>query len=194
MFGKAGSMIGFRLFSLNGEIGDVEEFIFDEFRWNVSHLVVTTGRWHSGHQVWIPACSLGRVNRGKQTIRVDLTSSQIMALLAMKSRDPLVCGTRSLQGIGVHATDGRIGRVEDFIINDETWSVCYLLMALRGWLPGRKVLIPLDQIKSVSAHDAKILLFPDRATVRLARPYREESADIEGFGAGLHGRQQGLGS
>ena len=37
--------------------------------------------------------------------------------------------------------DGEIGHVEDFIIDDETWAIRYLIIDTRNWWPGKKVLI-----------------------------------------------------
>lgn len=41
----------------------------------------------------------------------------------------------------IHASDGRIGHVEDFILEDENWRIRYLVVDTRNWLPGRKVLV-----------------------------------------------------
>ena len=44
-------------------------------------------------------------------------------------------------GYHIDATDGEIGHVEDFIIDDETWEIRYMVVDARNWLPGKKVLI-----------------------------------------------------
>ncbi len=44
-------------------------------------------------------------------------------------------------GYHLQATDGRIGHVADFIMDDETWTIRYLVADTRDWLPGRKVLV-----------------------------------------------------
>ena len=47
-----------------------------------------------------------------------------------------------VQGYGIEASDGDIGHVEDFIVDDETWRVRYVAVDTRNWLPGgKKVLI-----------------------------------------------------
>ncbi len=50
--------------------------------------------------------------------------------------------TEEVIGYHIQATDGEIGHVEDFIIDDDTWTIRYLVIDTRNWLPGRKVLIP----------------------------------------------------
>lgn len=47
----------------------------------------------------------------------------------------------SLIGYSMQATDGKIGEVEDFYFDDETWTIRYLIVKTGGWFSGRKVLI-----------------------------------------------------
>jgi hypothetical protein len=47
----------------------------------------------------------------------------------------------NVAGYYIEATDGEIGHVEDFIIDDETWEIRYMVVDIRNWLPGKKVLI-----------------------------------------------------
>jgi hypothetical protein len=59
---------------------------------------------------------------------------------------------RSIQEVasyGIHATDGDIGSVHDFIVDDRSWSLRYLVVDTRDWLPGRKVLIAIDWIDQI---------------------------------------------
>jgi uncharacterized protein YrrD len=47
---------------------------------------------------------------------------------------------RNLEGYSVGATDGIIGKVEDFYFDDEAWVIRYAVVNTRAWL-GREVLI-----------------------------------------------------
>ena len=60
------------------------------------------------------------------------------------AEDPQGSNLRSIKevtGYRIDASDGDIGHVEDFIIDDTMWSIRYLVVDTRNWLPGRKVLI-----------------------------------------------------
>jgi len=46
----------------------------------------------------------------------------------------------------MEATDGEIGKVEEFYFDDETWTIRYLVLKTENWLTGRKVLIPPDAL------------------------------------------------
>jgi hypothetical protein len=47
----------------------------------------------------------------------------------------------SFYGYGVKATDGEIGTVHEFLFEDNTWAVKYVVVKTGSWLTGRKVLI-----------------------------------------------------
>jgi sporulation protein YlmC with PRC-barrel domain len=48
---------------------------------------------------------------------------------------------KNLEGFAVCASDGTIGHVTDFYIDDKTWAVRYLIVDTGSWLSSRKVLI-----------------------------------------------------
>ena len=64
---------GYKLHSLDGEIGKVKEFYFDDHHWTVRYLVADTGNWLTGRQVLISPYALAAVNKEEQYIAIDLT-------------------------------------------------------------------------------------------------------------------------
>jgi hypothetical protein len=46
-----------------------------------------------------------------------------------------------LENYAIGATDGSIGRVEDFYFDDDAWVIRYLVVKTDAWLAGRRVLI-----------------------------------------------------
>ena len=48
---------------------------------------------------------------------------------------------KDLRGYAIRATDGVIGKVDDFYFDDEDWGIRYLVVDTGSWLSGRKVLI-----------------------------------------------------
>jgi hypothetical protein len=49
--------------------------------------------------------------------------------------------TKELETYSIQATDGAIGTIKDFYFDDEAWTVRYLVVDTRVWLPDRRVLI-----------------------------------------------------
>ena len=46
-----------------------------------------------------------------------------------------------VRGYHVHAKDGDLGHVADFLIDDGIWEIRYLVVDTGKWLPGKKVLL-----------------------------------------------------
>lgn len=78
-----------------------------------------------------------------------IAESEYMGLDDEKNGDPHLRSTKIVEKYHVQATDGRIGHVDDFIIDDETWAIKYIIVNTHDWLPGKRVLIPLKWIKEL---------------------------------------------
>lgn len=48
---------------------------------------------------------------------------------------------KEMEGYAVAATDGVLGHVKDFFLDDEQWVIRYLVVDTGGWLSSRKVLV-----------------------------------------------------
>ena len=89
MLNKAKTLKGYKLDSLDGEIGKVKEFYFDDQHWAVRYLVADTGNWLTGRQVLISPYALGAVNQEEQHISIDLTKKQIEDSPSLDSDKPV---------------------------------------------------------------------------------------------------------
>lgn len=83
--------------------------------------------------------------------------------------------TDSVCGHSIEATDGEIGHVDDFIIDDETWEIRYLVVATRNWWPGKKVLISPHWIDRVSWREKKVFINLSREAIKQSPEYTEQS-------------------
>jgi hypothetical protein len=63
--------------------------------------------------------------------------------------DPHLRSMASVQGYHIHATDGAIGHVENFLLDDVTWSIRYLIVDTRNWWFGAHVLVSPFAVASV---------------------------------------------
>ena len=85
--------------------------------------------------------------------------------------NPHLRGVREVRGYRIHATDGDIGHVDDFIVDDERWKFRYVVVDTKSWLPGGEVLLACDWIEKVSWDDAKVLVRHSRDEVRNSPKY-----------------------
>jgi PRC-barrel domain len=84
--------------------------------------------------------------------------------------------TSYMRGFHVHATDGGIGHVIEFLV-DESWFVRYVVVDTSNWIGGKNVIIPSSAIEKVDSPDKKLLLRLTRAEVQ-GSPL-VDTADIE---------------
>jgi uncharacterized protein YrrD len=66
--------------------------------------------------------------------------------------------TKKVTGYHVHAKDGDVGHIDDFVIDDQSWEVLYLVIDTHNWVGGKKVSVPMAHILNVDWDNSKIYL------------------------------------
>jgi sporulation protein YlmC with PRC-barrel domain len=236
MLRKTKELKNYKLDALDGEIGKVKEFYFDDRHWTIRYLVAGTGNWLTGRQVLISPYALAAVNREEQNIVVDLTKKQIedspslntdkpvshqfeqayygyygwpsywggpnawgpsqylvrdreqwkASTQGVKGWDPHLRSTYGVSGHHIQTLDGEVGHVEDFIIDDETWAIRYLIVGTHNWWPGKMVLVSPQWIERVSWGERKVFVNLDRETIKQSPEYTDESLPTRDYEIGLH--------
>jgi uncharacterized protein YrrD len=236
MLRNAKTLKGYKLDSLDGEIGKVNEFYFDDRHWTIRYLVADTGNWLTGRQVLISPYALRAVRTEEQNIAVELTRKQIEDSPSLKTDQPVshqfeegyygyygwpkywggLCrwgtypyivrnrrnwsesaqpgkawdrhlrSTDSVSGQHVQATDGEIGHVEDFIIDDETWAIRYLILNTHNWWPGKRVLVSPQWIERVSWSESKVFVNLSRETIKQSPEYAHQTTPSRAYETGLY--------
>jgi hypothetical protein len=102
------------------------------------------------------------------------------------SWDPHLRSAHDVVGHHIEATDGAVGHVEDFIIDEETWAIRYLVATTRNWWPGRKILISPKWIERVSWNESKVYVNITRESVKQAPEYVSGSLPSRDFEESLH--------
>ncbi len=103
-----------------------------------------------------------------------------------KSWDPHLRSTNAVSGHNIQAKDDEIGHVEDFIIDDETWAIRYLIIDTRNWWAGKKVLVSPQWIDRVSWDDQKVFVNLSRESIMKSPEYSEENLLTRDYETQLH--------
>lgn len=74
-------------------------------------------------------------------------------------------------GYHIRAEDGEIGHAEDFLVDDVTWHIRYLVIDTKNWLPGKKVLVSPEWIDAIEWPDKKIRIASAREAVKNSPEY-----------------------
>ncbi|MBE0644339.1 MAG: PRC-barrel domain-containing protein [Bacteroidetes bacterium] len=234
---KVKTLQGYALHGLDGEIGTVKEFYFDDRYWVIRYLIADPGSWlTAGRRVLISPYALVAVNTAEEHIDIDLNKTQIVnspsldhdkpvsrqfeqdyygyygwpmywsgsymwglypgivrdrnywkeTAQSKDAWDPHLRSTHNVRGYNIQATDGDIGHVEDFIIDDETWAIRYLIIDTRNWWPGNKVLLSPRWIERVSWDETKVLVNLSREAIKQSPEYTDQSLITRDYETTLH--------
>jgi sporulation protein YlmC with PRC-barrel domain len=104
-----------------------------------------------------------------------------------KAWDHHLRSTHAVTGYAIEATDGEIGHVEDFIMDDETWAIRYLVVATKNWWPGKKVLVSPQWIQRISWPESKVFVKLSREAIKQAPEFTDESLLSRDYEIGLYG-------
>lgn len=183
MLHRAQKIIGAAIHAVDGEIGTVEDFYFEEGDWTVRYLLVDTGKWLSGKKVLLSPMDV----KGPWTmaeVPVSLTRDQVWHSPEFDPKRELSAddeaktlrhyghqdhaghggphhlrSTKESTGYHLHAADGEIGHVDDFLIGESSWKIRYLLVDTSNWIGGKSVVVASEALEAVD---------PDNGTLKVA--------------------------
>ena len=126
------------------------------------------------------------VDLGVATVIVRGREKSREATQGEKAWDPHLRSTDEVSGYHIQADDGEIGHVEDFIIDDETWAIRYLIIDTRNWWSGKKVLVSPQWIERTSWDESKVFINLSREAIKQSPEYTEETLLDRDYETGLH--------
>jgi hypothetical protein len=77
-----------------------------------------------------------------------------------------------VKGFHIHATDGEIGHVDDFVIDDATWAIQYLVVDTSNFIGGKWVVVSPSVITSIEWGKLRV-------DVSLTREQIKQAATLE---------------
>ena len=187
---------GDMIMAADGRIGLVDDVYFDDERWGVRYFVVDTGGWLPGKRVLISPASVDAEASGGDQLRVRLTREQVEKAPDAESDRPVsrqyemkhaahfgypsYGGAEEAPGGGdshlrsglevigydIEARDGAIGDVEDFVVDDKSWSISDVVVDTTKWWPGGRVRVHPDDVERIDREGRKVHLRLTRDEVR----------------------------
>jgi hypothetical protein len=165
MLWDASAINGYAIEASDGRLGSVSDLLFEDANWIIRWLVVDTGNWLSGRRVLLPLATLGHPDPALHEFSVKFTMQQVKESPDVDTDQPVsrqnqtylynhygfypypneedshLRSIATVTGYHIHAADGEIGHVEDFLVDDASWGIRYITVNTRNWWPGERVLI-----------------------------------------------------
>jgi hypothetical protein len=195
----------FRSYALeanDGEIGAIVDFLFDGRTSAVRWLVVHTGDWLRNRKIWLHPAVIGKADNDRCELSVNQTKAQLQAMfsfganpLASQTQPLVVFAPESETAIDlvdddrylhsvdaitrfhVVGSDGAIGKVEDLLIDEESWSFPYIVVETDTWWSGNHVLISHRAMKEISRAERQIRADLNRQLIK-ASPSWNALSDV----------------
>ncbi len=237
MLSKAKTLGSYKLKGVDGKIGSVKDFYFDDRHWAIRYLVADTGNWLTGRQVLVSPYALQSIDKEEENILVNLSEKQLeesprlesdkpvskqfekdyfsyygyptywhgefmwgaypyllrddeklkeLQLKEEQSWDPHLRSIDAVEGHNIEAVDGEIGHVEDFIIDNETWAIRYLIIDTKNWWGGKKVLISPRWIDRISWEDSKVYVDLTKERIKESPEYSDDILVTRDYEDQLH--------
>jgi hypothetical protein len=89
--------------------------------------------------------------------------------------DPHLRSTHAMIRYHIHATDGEVGHVDGMIIDDETWTIRYLVVNTSDWWLGHQVLVAPPWITDISWLEATVSVDLSRDAIKRAPAYNHDA-------------------
>ncbi len=103
-----------------------------------------------------------------------------------KTWDRNLRSSNFITGQKIQATDGEVGKVDDFIIDDKTWAIRYLIIETGNWWEGKKVLVSPQWIDGINAEDSSVSVNLTRDSIKQSPEYSEENLLTRDYETQLH--------
>lgn len=120
------------------------------------------------HHAWPPywGTMYGNVATGLPSPSPLITEEE-----ASESGDPALFSFDAVKGMHVLASDGEIGHVDEFLLEDRHWGMRYLVVDTKNWWPGNKVLLSPWWSSGIDQPARRIRMDLTREAIKASPPY-----------------------
>jgi sporulation protein YlmC with PRC-barrel domain len=157
------AMLDYHIVATDGVQGTVQDFLFDDETWTVHYLVVETATPLGKRKVLILPFVMGRPDWEMKRLPLLLTCEQIRSRPPLEADLPIsqqrqtglkepgshLRSMQELLGYSVYTTDGEVGTIEDFVMEDTLWGVHHIIISLKQPRP-RSIVMPPESMRSIS--------------------------------------------
>jgi uncharacterized protein YrrD len=88
----------------------------------------------------------------------EVEAGPIVPVQDSQPQDPHLRSSDEVKGYTIHATDGEIGKVKDYIVDDSDWRINYLVVDTGDWLNSKNILLPVGWIKQVKWDNSIVIV------------------------------------
>ena len=129
------------------------------------------GMWGEGLYPYAMAPGYAGYGADKQERERELQTHLANERERHRNDNPHLRSCNEVVGYHIHATDGEIGHVAGFVLDDQTWAIRYLIIDTSNWWLGHKVLVAPHWITEVRWSDRTVEVDLSRELLKNAPVY-----------------------
>jgi hypothetical protein len=160
---------GYQIQATDSIVGVLEDFYVDTRDWTMRYIVVSPNQGEPDQKLILSANTVDHFSETDQTIFLTTAVSQIKRGLKIDLNQPdddsRLQSAQTMIGYNIRARDGDIGHVEDFVVDDQTWMINYMIVNTGNWLPGRDVVVSPSCIEIIDWSESKVHMELYRETI-----------------------------
>jgi quercetin dioxygenase-like cupin family protein/uncharacterized protein YrrD len=103
-----------------------------------------------------------------------------------RAGDPHLRSSATVIGYHVAATDGDIGHVKDFLMDESTWAIRYLVVDTSNWWFGKKVLVSPEWVTGVDWNESLVHVDLTRERIKNSPEYDRSGLVERDYEVRLH--------
>lgn len=150
------NLLGQQVLARDGHLGALDDLYVDAECWQVRYLVVAPGCDEAAEPLLVSA-GCAEAAQAEGPITVELSRAQIEAGAGIWTADAAsawldeqrVCSGCDLLGFRIDAEDGPAGRLSELLVDEQEWSIDYLVIDSAQAGDVRRVLLPLDWVSAL---------------------------------------------
>jgi hypothetical protein len=170
----------------DGDVGSVANFLFDDDRWTVRYLVVETGTSFDARRVLVSPISFGSVDWPARVVHLGVTCQELQDRPDPASTDDHLRSVQEVSGYHIQGSDDGIGHVVDFLVDDATWAIRYLVVDTGHWWAGHKVLVAPEWATRISFDERRVFMDMTRDAIKGSPVWIEQGTVDRDYEARLH--------
>jgi hypothetical protein len=196
MLRRAETIRGYELRASDGKIGKVADLYFDDQTWTVRHVVAQTGNWLQDKRVLLSPRKITGLEPDQKVVEASVALAEVEVCEAVDCEKPIseradllffphhfwppafeasdmleagdvhLRSMEEVKGYRVAATDGEIGLVVGFIIDDADWVIRYFEVDTTILWQGGHVLMSPEWVESVEWHLGRVRVNLPREAIK----------------------------
>lgn len=101
--------------------------------------------------------------------------------------DTILRSFNEVQGYRIQAIEGKIGHINDILVDDDDWQIVYTIVDTSNWIPWSKhVIIPVSYLANINYAKNEVEIKLKTEDIKNAPEYNAKDPISEPFEKGLH--------